>query len=70
MQQAIALPCLFTSNAVYMHAKMLALSYAFDSSLQAMLSASLLQRLLFSIPFMPVCKQRGLYGFILGNSWL
>jgi hypothetical protein len=31
-----------------MHDTMFALSYAFDSSLQAMLSASLLQRLLFS----------------------
>jgi hypothetical protein len=31
-----------------MHATILALSCAFDSSLQAMLSASLLQRLLFS----------------------
>jgi hypothetical protein len=40
MQQAITLPWLFTSNAVYMQATMPDLSYAFDSSLQAMLSAS------------------------------
>ncbi len=50
--------------------QMLAVSYTFNASLQAMLPARLIQFLLFSLHFMPACRQCCLHTFYNACSFL